>query len=58
MAKQQPLNRQSREMTEGMARTPNRAMLRAMGFQDEDFRKPIVGLASAGAAVTRPFPAR
>ena len=46
------LNRQSREMTEGAARTPNRAMLRAIGFEDEDFRKPIVGLASAGAEVS------
>ena len=45
-------NRQSREMTEGVARTPNRAMLRAIGFEDEDFRKPIVGLASAGAEVS------
>lgn len=52
MAKQETLNRQSREMTEGVARTPNRAMLRAIGFQDEDFRKPIVGLASAGAEVS------
>jgi dihydroxyacid dehydratase/phosphogluconate dehydratase len=46
------LNRQSRAMTEGVARTPNRAMLRAVGFQDEDFEKPIVGIASAGSEVT------
>ncbi|UCG00206.1 MAG: dihydroxy-acid dehydratase [Spirochaetaceae bacterium] len=39
-------------MTEGVARTPNRAMLRAIGFQDEDFHKPIIGLASAGAEVS------
>jgi dihydroxy-acid dehydratase len=52
MARRQILNRQSREMTEGVARTPNRAMMRAIGFQDDDFHKPIVGLASAGAEVS------
>lgn len=52
MARGEVLNRQSREMTEGVARTPNRAMLRAIGFEDGDFRKPIVGLASAGAEVS------
>jgi dihydroxy-acid dehydratase len=52
MAEGQALNRRSRAMTEGVARTPNRAMLRAVGFEDEDFRKPIVGLASAGAEVS------
>jgi len=46
------LNRQSRVMTEGVERTPNRAMLRAVGFGDEDFEKPIVGIASAGSEVT------
>ena len=52
MATREILNRQSRAMTEGVARTPNRAMMRAIGFQDEDFHKPIVGLASAGAEVS------
>jgi dihydroxy-acid dehydratase len=46
------LNRHSRVMTEGLARTPNRAMLRAVGFGDEDFQKPIIGIASAGSEVT------
>ena len=46
------LNRTSREMTEGAARTPNRAMLRAVGFSDEDFVKPIIGLASGGSEVS------
>jgi dihydroxyacid dehydratase/phosphogluconate dehydratase len=49
---QEALNRQSREMTAGVARTPNRAMLRAIGFRDEDFHKPLVGLASAGSEVS------
>jgi dihydroxy-acid dehydratase len=46
------LNSISREMTEGAARSPNRAMLRAIGFGDEDFDKPIVGVASAGSEVS------
>ncbi|MFP4644087.1 MAG: dihydroxy-acid dehydratase [Spirochaetales bacterium] len=46
------LNRTSRIMTEGLARTANRAMLRGAGFTDEDFSKPIVGLASAWGDVS------
>ncbi len=42
-----PLNRRSRLITEGIARSPNRAMLRAVGFGDADFEKPIVGVANA-----------
>ncbi len=39
-------NRRSRIITHGVARSPNRAMLRAVGFQDGDFDKPIVGVAN------------
>src|SRR5918995_5930914 len=39
-------NRRSRLITAGFARSPNRAMLRAVGFADADFDKPIVGVAS------------
>ncbi|MCC6212626.1 MAG: dihydroxy-acid dehydratase [Burkholderiales bacterium] len=39
-------NRRSRLITQGPARSPNRAMLRAVGFQDGDFEKPIVGVAN------------
>ena len=46
------LNRISRNMTAGIERTPNRAMLRAVGFTDEDFDKPIIGIASAGSDVS------
>ena len=46
------LNLHSRVMTEGVARMPNRAMLRAVGFTDADFDKPIVAIASAGSEVT------
>jgi dihydroxy-acid dehydratase len=39
-------NRRSRTITGGIARSPNRAMLRAVGFGDADFDKPIVGVAN------------
>jgi dihydroxy-acid dehydratase len=39
-------NRRSKLITQGVARSPNRAMLRAVGFGDGDFDKPIVGVAS------------
>jgi dihydroxy-acid dehydratase len=39
-------NRRSRLITHGVARSPNRAMLRAVGFGDADFEKPIVGVAN------------
>jgi dihydroxy-acid dehydratase len=39
-------NRRSRLITEGVARSPNRAMLRAVGFGDGDFEKPIIGVAN------------
>jgi dihydroxy-acid dehydratase len=40
------LNRRSQLITQGLARSPNRAMLRAVGFGDRDFEKPIVGVAN------------
>jgi len=46
------LNPQSREVTAGDHRAPNRAMLRAVGFGDGDFGKPIIGLANAHSTVT------
>ncbi len=39
-------------MTRGDHRAPNRAMLRAVGFKDEDFKKPIVGVASTWSNLT------
>ena len=41
-----PSNRRSKLITQGPARSPNRAMLRAVGFKDGDFDKPIVGVAN------------
>jgi dihydroxy-acid dehydratase len=40
------LNRRSHLITAGNARSPNRAMLRAVGFGDRDFEKPIIGIAN------------
>ena len=40
------INRRSKLITQGSARSPNRAMLRAVGFKDGDFDKPIVGVAN------------
>jgi dihydroxy-acid dehydratase len=45
-------NRRSQVVTQGLARTPNRAMLRAVGFGDEDFNKPIVGIGNAHSTIT------
>ncbi len=45
-------NIRSQVVTQGIQRSPNRAMLRAVGFQDEDFKKPIVGVASAHSTIT------
>ena len=39
-------NWRSRQITAGVSRSPNRAMLRAVGFGDGDFDKPIVGVAN------------
>jgi dihydroxy-acid dehydratase len=47
-----PLNRRSRTITEGVQRSPNRAMLRAVGFGDRDFEKPIVGVANGYSTIT------
>ena len=40
------LNKRSQLITQGIARSPNRAMLRAVGFGNGDFEKPIVGVAN------------
>lgn len=42
----------SKVISEGANRAPNRAMLRAVGFKDEDFKKPMIGVASTWSEVT------
>jgi dihydroxy-acid dehydratase len=45
-------NVRSRTVTHGVERTPNRAMLRAVGFGDGDFEKPIIGVANGYSTIT------
>ncbi|MEO6421583.1 MAG: dihydroxy-acid dehydratase [Candidatus Nitrotoga sp.] len=47
-----PSNNNSKAITQGVQRSPNRAMLRAVGFGDDDFNKPIVGIANAYSTIT------
>ncbi|SFS53098.1 dihydroxy-acid dehydratase [Halostagnicola kamekurae] len=43
---------QSRDVTEGAEKAPHRAMFRAMGFDDEDFGSPMIGVPNPAADVT------
>src|SRR5438874_9530446 len=45
-------NHRSSLITSGAERSPNRAMLRAVGFGDGDFEKPIVGVANGYSTIT------
>ena len=47
-----PDNVRSQVVTQGVQRSPNRAMLRAVGFGDDDFTKPIVGVANGYSTIT------
>lgn len=47
-----PENLRSQVVTQGVQRSPNRAMLRAVGFGDRDFTKSIVGLANGYSTIT------
>ncbi len=49
---QEGLNRRSQRITQGAERSPNRAMLRALGFGDSDFSKAIVGIANGQSTIT------
>jgi len=46
------LNERSRMVTEGIARAPNRSMYYAMGYQEKDFSKPMVGVANGHSTIT------
>ncbi|MBC8283017.1 MAG: dihydroxy-acid dehydratase [Nitrospinae bacterium] len=50
--KSESLNSKSHVVTQGDRRAPNRAMLRAVGFSDDDFQKPIVGVANGQSDIT------
>jgi dihydroxy-acid dehydratase len=51
-APKDPMRKHSSVVVDGPDRSPNRSMLRAVGFGDEDFKKPVVGIASTWSMVT------
>jgi len=46
------LNRRSKNITEGVARAPNRSMYYGMGYQESDFGKPMIGVANGHSTIT------
>ena len=46
------INRRSANITEGKSRAPNRSMYYAMGYQESDFKKPMVGVANGHSTIT------
>ena len=46
------INRRSRNITEGAARAPNRSMYYAMGYEEGDFKKPMIGVANGHSTIT------
>ncbi len=46
------INRRSKNITEGVARAPNRSMYYAMGYTDSDFGKPMIGVANGHSTIT------
>ncbi|MFG6428989.1 dihydroxy-acid dehydratase [Roseateles sp. LYH14W] len=45
-------NRRSKNITEGVARAPNRSMYYGMGYQETDFGKPMIGIANGHSTIT------
>ena len=45
-------NRRSKNITEGVARAPNRSMYYGMGYTEADFGKPMIGVANAHSTIT------
>jgi dihydroxy-acid dehydratase len=52
MSDKDTLRKYSSQVVDGVERAPGRSMLRAVGFTDEDFKKPQIGIASTWAMVT------
>src|SRR3954467_9865662 len=46
------INRRSKNITEGVARAPNRSMYYGMGYEESDFSKPMVGIANGHSTIT------
>ncbi len=47
-----PLNSRSKNITEGKSRAPNRSMYYAMGYEQDDFKKPMIGVANGHSTIT------
>ncbi len=47
-----PSNRRSKNVTEGVARAPNRSMYYGMGYTESDFGKPMIGVANGHSTIT------
>jgi dihydroxy-acid dehydratase len=47
-----PANRRSKNITEGVARAPNRSMYYGMGYEEADFGKPMIGVANGHSTIT------
>jgi len=47
-----PPNRRSKNITEGVARAPNRSMYYALGYEPGDFAKPMIGVANGHSTIT------
>ncbi|UDG82114.1 dihydroxy-acid dehydratase [Candidatus Vallotia cooleyia] len=45
-------NRRSKNITQGIARAPNRSMYYALGYKEEDFDKPMIGIANGHSTIT------
>jgi dihydroxy-acid dehydratase len=45
-------NRRSKNITEGVARAPNRSMYYGMGYAEGDFGKPMIGVANGHSTIT------
>ncbi|MBU6491326.1 MAG: dihydroxy-acid dehydratase [Burkholderiales bacterium] len=47
-----PYNRRSKNVTQGVARSPNRSMYYAIGYEKEDFDNPMIGVANGHSTIT------
>ncbi|MCO5146821.1 MAG: dihydroxy-acid dehydratase [Aquamicrobium sp.] len=47
-----PFNERSKHITQGVARSPNRAMYYALGYEKADFDKPMIGIANGHSTIT------
>ena len=52
MSSDSQINRRSKNITQGVSRSPNRSMYYAMGYEKADFDKPMVGVANGHSTIT------